>query len=80
MKKLTLLFLGVLYFSSPLFAQTKTIQDWIASQYLNTSHQAFVYQVSPQMKLADEQIINAGIQEKKAFWLNTISLKEKVPL
>jgi hypothetical protein len=77
MKKLTLLFLGVLYFSSPLFAQSKTIQDWIASQYLNTSHQVFIYQVSPQMKLADEQIINAGIQEKKAFLAEYNQLKRK---
>ncbi|MEQ9090536.1 MAG: T9SS type A sorting domain-containing protein [Balneola sp.] len=77
MKKLTLLFLGVLYFSSPLFAQTKTVQEWIASQYLNTSHQAFIYQVSPQMKLADEQIINTGVQEKKAFLAEYNQLKRK---
>ena len=77
MKKLTLLFIGVLYFSSPLFAQSKTVNDWIASQYLNASHKAFIYQVSPQTRMLDHEVLTAGIEEKNAFLNEYNELKRK---
>ena len=59
MKKLTLLFLGLLYFANPLFSQSKEINEWIDSQYLSPSHKAFIYQVSPQSKAADFFMLKA---------------------
>lgn len=67
MKKLTLLCFGMLYFSSPLFAQSKSLNDWIASQYLNATHQAFIYQVSPEMKEADLFLRNTDQKAELRF-------------
>lgn len=53
--------------SVSLKAQDSNIQKWIESQYLSPTHRAIIYQVSPQTKKADENILNAGIQEKKLF-------------
>tara|TARA_R100001591_G_scaffold48341_2_gene59015 strand:+ start:9020 stop:11149 length:2130 start_codon:yes stop_codon:yes gene_type:complete len=77
MKKLTILFIGVLYFSSPLFAQSKTVNDWIESQYINASHKAFIYQVSPQTRMLDHEVLIAGIEEKNAFLNEFNQLKRK---
>ena len=77
MKKLTLLFLGVLFVSASLKAQDSNIQKWIESQYLSPTHRAIIYQVSPQTKKADENILTAGIQEKKAFLEKYEQLKRK---
>lgn len=77
MKKLTLLFLGVLFASASLKAQNLNIQNWIESQYLSPTHKSIIYQVSPQTRLADENILAAGIQEKKAFLERYELLKRK---
>lgn len=58
MKKITLLLAGVLFFSSPLFAQSGNLHEWIESQYLSPSHKAFIYQVSPETRAADQFILN----------------------
>jgi len=73
MKRISLLFLGVLFFSSPLFAQSKVLNDWIASQYLDATHQAFIYQVSPETRAADLFLIKA---ERKAEMKFSNALKK----
>ncbi|MEO9887734.1 MAG: T9SS type A sorting domain-containing protein [Balneola sp.] len=67
MKKISLLLVGMLLLSSPLFAQSKVLNDWIESQYISASHKAFIYQVSPQTKAADMFLIQAERKAEKEF-------------
>lgn len=55
MKKATLLLVLSVLFSGAATAQEK-LQKQIDSQYLNSQHKAFMHQVSPEMKRADEWI------------------------
>jgi hypothetical protein len=77
MKKISLLLLGLLFGSMPLFSQSTELNEWINSQYLNASHKAFVYQASPQSKKLDQQVLTAGTQEKKDFLARYKNLKRK---
>jgi hypothetical protein len=67
MKKIQLLLIGFLGFNAVALAQEAKIQQRIDNQYLDLSHKAFIYQVSPQAKKADLLILNAGVQEKRDF-------------
>ena len=67
MKRISLLILGVLYFSSPLFAQSNNLNEWINSQYLSPSHKAFIYQVSPETRAADIFMLNAERTLEQSF-------------
>lgn len=67
MKRVQLLAFIFLGFSITASAQQTDRQQQIDKQYLDLSHKAFIYQVSPQTKKADLLLLNAGIQEKKDF-------------
>lgn len=67
MKKITLLLLGVVFYSAPLFSQSNNLNEWIDSQYLSPSHKAFIYQVSPETRAADIFMLNAERTLEQSF-------------
>ena len=77
MKKIQLLLIGFLGFSIAASAQQVDIQKQINNQYLDLSHKAFIYQVSPQTKKADLLLLNAGVQEKRNFMKEFNQLRKK---
>ncbi len=77
MKKITLLIVGLLLSTATLYAQESEIQKRIDSYYLSPAHQAFIYQVSPQTKMLDLQVLHAGVEEKATFLNNFERLKAK---
>ncbi len=78
MKKITLLFVGVLISTASIFGQSIELQQWIDSQYKDASHQAFIYAVSRQAKAADLQVLRGDSELRKRFEDVNRKLKGKI--
>lgn len=73
MKKITLLILLSVIITGGIQAQTE-VQKQIDKQYLNAAQKSFLYQVSPQLKAADEWLLKT-LEENKNY---TVEKKDKL--
>lgn len=75
MRIAVLLLIYTCFVTSVTVAQ-QAVDQQINSQYENKIHQAFIYQVSPQSKMADDWVIKsyqANRQEERASFINELS-------
>ena len=73
MKKLTLLLAAFLIGAGGLKAQNKT-KERIDAQYLNSNHKAFLYQVSPSVKEADDWVLSFEEIAEQSIFSETAAL------
>ncbi len=73
MKKLTLLLIVFVMGTGALVAQQST-KDRVDGQYLNASHKAFLYQVSPNVKQADDWVLSFEDIAMKSIFAETAAL------